>query len=261
VQLTDPHVGASWTATDPAATLAAVVDEVARLAPAPVAVVVTGDLTDHAADAEYELLARLLAPLAGAIYFLPGNHDARGALRRHFAIAGEPDDPVQYSVDLGELRLVVADSTWPGHDGGQLDADRLAWLDAELELEPARATVIAMHHPPLHSAIPGMDAIGLPADATRELGAILARHPQARAVIAGHLHRTVAGTLSGCSVFAAPSTYAQLTLNFSSSNLRFAAASAPGFAVHAVIDGAVASHAVVLSGSADTGVWAPVVPA
>jgi len=247
VQLSDPHIGASWTAADPAATLAAVVAEVRRVAPAPAAVVVTGDLADHATDAEYELLRELLAPLAAPVYVLAGNQDDRDSLRRHFGLGGAAGEPVQYSVALGALRLVLLDSTRPARDGGQLDAERLAWLDAELALQPDTPTVVAMHHPPLVSAMPAADAIGLPASAVRALGAMLARHRQVCRVIAGHLHRTVVGDLGGCGVLAAPSTYVQATLDLHASKLRFAS-EAPGFALHALIEGAIASHVATLAG-------------
>jgi len=98
----------------------------------PDAVLVSGDLADNATDAEYERVRELLAPLRAALYVLPGNHDDRRALRRHFGVPGADGDPVQYAVDLGSLRLVVLDTTRPGEDPGALDAERLGWLDAEL---------------------------------------------------------------------------------------------------------------------------------
>jgi 3',5'-cyclic AMP phosphodiesterase CpdA len=54
VQLSDPHIGADWLGADPVARLAAAVDSVRALRPGPDAVLVSGDLTESAADAEYE---------------------------------------------------------------------------------------------------------------------------------------------------------------------------------------------------------------
>src|ERR671928_114140 len=86
VQLSDPHVGADWGGGDPVAMLAAAVECVRALEPNPDAVLVSGDLADHAADAEYEQVRELLAPLEAPLYVLPGNHDDRLALPRHFGV-------------------------------------------------------------------------------------------------------------------------------------------------------------------------------
>jgi 3',5'-cyclic-AMP phosphodiesterase len=64
------------------------------------------------------------------VHVLPGNHDDRDALHRHFGIPGRGGAFVQYTADLGPLRLLVTDSTRPGEGRGELDAERLAWLDA-----------------------------------------------------------------------------------------------------------------------------------
>jgi 3',5'-cyclic AMP phosphodiesterase CpdA len=54
VQLSDPHVGADWGGGDSVARLAAAVETVRALEPNPAAVLVSGDLADHAVDIEYE---------------------------------------------------------------------------------------------------------------------------------------------------------------------------------------------------------------
>ncbi|HEX2084614.1 MAG TPA: metallophosphoesterase, partial [Solirubrobacteraceae bacterium] len=110
-QLTDPHIGADWGAGDPVARLAAAVEAVRSARVQPDAVLVSGDLTDHAADAEYEQARSLLASLDVPSYVLPGNHDDRPGLRRHFEVGGNDGEPVQYAADLGPLRLVVLDTT------------------------------------------------------------------------------------------------------------------------------------------------------
>jgi Icc protein len=241
VQLSDPHLGATWAGADPAADLAAAVESVRRLKPAPDAVVVSGDLANGAADAEYERARALLEPLGAAIYVLPGNHDDRAALRRHFDVSGVGDAPIQYTVDIGALRLVVLDSTVPGEVQGRLDPDRLGWLDAELTRAPDAPTLIAMHHPPLWTGMPAADEIGLAAQDRRALGAILGRHPQVRRVVAGHVHRTIVSDLAGRAVLAAPSTTLAGRLDFISDEFELTA-EPPGFAVHAFLDGELVSH-------------------
>jgi 3',5'-cyclic-AMP phosphodiesterase len=241
VQLSDPHIGADWGDGDPVATLAATVDAVRGLETQPDAVLLTGDLADHAADDEYERLRQLLAPIGAPLFVLPGNHDDRTALRRHFGATGAGSEPVQYAADLGSLRLVVLDSTRPGEDGGELDAGRLAWLEEALSDAPQTPTVLALHHPPLTTGIPAMDEIGLPPTDQRALGDIVERHPQVRRIVAGHLHLGISADLRGVNVLVAPSAYLQATLDFGAETIELSA-EPPGFVVHALVDGDLASY-------------------
>jgi Icc protein len=241
VQLSDPHLGADWHGRDPVAALAAAVESVQALRPRPDAVLVSGDLSENAADAEYERVRELLAPLRAPLYVLPGNHDDRAALRRHFDLPGDGGEPVQYATDLGPLRLVVVDTTCPGVDPGAVDDERLSWLDAELAAAPAAPTLIAMHHPPLVTGIPALDATGLVAADRRALAEVVERHPQVCRLVGGHVHRAVAGALAGRAVLAAPSTYMQARLDLCAEELELVPEPA-GFAVHALLDGELTSH-------------------
>ncbi len=171
VQLSDPHIGATWGDGDPVAGLVSAVESVRRLPDAPDAVLMSGDLAENAADGEYEIVRELLAQLGPPVNVLPGNHDDRDTLRRHFDLPGAMGTPVQYAVDLGPLRLVVLDSTRPGEDWGELDADRLSWLDAELAGAPDRMTLIALHHPPVSTGIAGGRSLRSPARTCRRASA------------------------------------------------------------------------------------------
>lgn len=240
-QLSDPHIGAQWADADPVAGLAAAVAAVRAMPAQPDAVLVSGDLTEHAADAEYEQVRELLAPLGVPTYVLPGNHDDRGALRRHFGLPGAGDEPVRFSADLGPLRLVVLDTTRPGEAPGALDGEQLGWLDRELAGAPGSPTLLAMHHPPLLTGLPAWDELGLAAADRRALGAVLERHPQVRRLVGGHVHRVITAELAGRPVLTVPSTYVQARLKFGSEEIELADEPA-GFALHAVVGGEVISH-------------------
>jgi Icc protein len=241
VQLSDPHIGASWGYGDPVAKFAAAIEGVLALEGTPDAVLVSGDLADHAADEEYEELRALLRRIDAPSYVLPGNHDDRDALHRHFGVPGAGGAPVQYAADLGPLRLVVLDSTLPGEDRGELDRERLGWLDETLAAAPRTPTVVAMHHPPFAVGIPVWDAIGLPLADRQGLGEILGRHPHVQRVVAGHVHRAIAGELGGRPVLSVPSTYVQGLLDFGATQLELSD-DPPGFGVHALVDGKLVSH-------------------
>ena len=241
VQLSDSHIGADWGDGDSVARLAAAVESVRNLVPNPDAVLITGDLADHATEVEYEEARDLLATLEAPLHVLPGNHDDRGTLRRLFGVPGADSEPVQYAVDLGPLQLVVIDSTRPGEDRGELDADRLGWLAATLEAAPDTPTLLAMHHPPVATGIPAIDEIGLPPAERQALGKVIEAHPQVRRIVAGHMHRTVSAELAGRTVLAVPSTYVQARLEFGAEEIRLSTEPC-GFAVHAWLDGELVSH-------------------
>jgi Icc protein len=240
-QLSDPHIGGEWFDDQSVPRLAAAVESVHAIRPQPDAVLLTGDLADHATDEEYEQVRELLAPLEAPLYVLPGNHDDRRALHRHFGVPGGAGEPVCYSVDLGPLRLVVLDTTQPGEAAGALQGDQVDWLDIELAAAPDQLTLIAMHHPPLVIGVPAWDEIGLAAADRRALGDVIERHQQVRKVVCGHFHSTISGELAGRGVLVVPSTYVQTRLDFHVRELELTS-ELPGFAMHAVVDGELVSH-------------------
>ncbi|MCA3228610.1 MAG: phosphodiesterase [Burkholderiales bacterium] len=214
-QFSDPHVVVVPPAgrVDTARHLAAAVAQVNAMAVRPDVLLLTGDLTDNGTEAEYGLLAQLLAPLQIPVLLLPGNHDDRGALQAAF-----PQMPwlrgaggfVQYVVEDLPLRIVVLDTTVPGEEGGHLCEQRLQWLDRTLAAS-ARPTVIAQHHPPVATGLVCMDRVALANGADEE--AIIRRHPQVERVVCGHLHRNVFARFGGTLVSVCPSTERQLQLS------------------------------------------------
>jgi Icc protein len=249
-QLSDLHLGAAWEGVDPRPRLEQVIEAVRSL-PNPVdAVVVSGDLTAAGSEEDSLLARRLLDRLEVPVHVLPGNHDLRASLREAFELPGEGDDPVDYSVEIGELRLVILDSIVPGEDRGALAAEQLRWLDAELGSEPERPAILAMHHPPLTTGIPEWDGINLIASEREALAAVVSRHPQLQAIVGGHLHRIVSSALAGCPVLSAPSTYLQILPDFDPADFESEDAACwtdpPGFALHVLRDGELSSQVELL---------------
>jgi len=238
VQLSDPHVGAKWGGPDTVGRLAEAVDAVRKLPDRPDAVLVTGDIADNAAAGEYATARELLERIGVPVYPLAGNHDDGAALRSAFDLPGEATALVQYAVDLGPLRLVVADSTLPGEDRGELDAARIQWLDETLAASD-RPTVIAIHHPPIVLGSPAWDEIGL--TGRDELAGVVERHPQVLAVVGGHVHRGIAVSFAGRVALSVPSTYMQGRLDFEADTVALVD-EPPAFALHALVDGTLVSH-------------------
>jgi Icc protein len=235
--ITDPHVGDD----ESAGALADAVGAVAALDPAPDAVLLSGDLVDDPTVEAYERVRELLAPLSMPLHVLVGNHDDRAALRACFAGAsGAGSDPYQYVTRVGPWRLIVLDSTIPGQIPGSLDGGRLDWLEAQLNEDRETPAIVAMHHPPLLTAITEVDQMGLAARDRIALGEIVARHPQVLRIVAGHVHRPMMGELAGRPVFTCPSTYLQGLLDIGG---RMAIRKEPpGFGLHVEVDGGLTSH-------------------
>jgi len=238
VQLTDLHIREpgrlAYGRLDTAPYLVQAVDSVLRLRQRPDAVVITGDLTDFGRSAEYAHLAALLAPLTMPVYLLPGNHDERDALRRGF-----PDHAylgtqgfVQYAARVGDLHLLVLDTSEPGASHGRLCDQRLAWLEAELDARRGEPVVIAMHHPPFRTLIGHMDAIGL-LEGADALEALVARHPNVERILCGHLHRAIDVRFGGTIASTAPAPAHQVCLDLAPDAPSAWVLEPPGFRVHA----------------------------
>jgi 3',5'-cyclic-AMP phosphodiesterase len=250
-QLSDPHVRVGPHDGGASAALEEAVRCLVALDRVPDAVLVSGDLVDHANEREYERVVELLAPLSMPVHVLAGNHDDRDALRAHFG-GGVEDGLFRYVTRVGPLRLVGCDTTEPGREEGSIAGERLAWLEAQLQADRETPTVVAMHHPPLLTGIGPLDEIGLPDSDRVALGELLARHPQVRRVVSGHVHRTAVSQVGGRVVLACPSTYLQAELDLREAGKIAMVPEPPGFALHWARDGELTSHVQPV------GEWPPV---
>jgi 3',5'-cyclic-AMP phosphodiesterase len=248
-QISDLHLGAEWEGVDPQPRLEAVIEAISSL-PNPIdAVLVSGDVTADGEEEDCALARRLLDRFEVPVFVLPGNHDDRGRLRAAFDLPGEDDQPIDYSAEVGELRLVVLDSNVPRQDPGAFDPEQLRRLDEELGKQPQRPTILAMHHPPLATGIPEWDAINLVSSEREALAEVVARHPQLRAIVGGHLHRIMASALAGCPVISVPSTYLQVLPDYDPKDFEgddVIWTGPPGFALHALLDGELSSQIELL---------------
>jgi 3',5'-cyclic-AMP phosphodiesterase len=206
VQLTDLHLVADGeefpNGVDTAAVLEEALCAVEDAAIRPTALVLTGDLTEHGRPEQYRRLRGIVEPaaarLGAALVYAAGNHDDRAAMREHLMDDPPSGEPLDHTARVGELRIVVLDSTVPGQGHGAVAAEQLHRLRAELA-EPAPAgTVLALHHPPLPSAAPL--AASIPLLRRDDLAAAIAG-TDVRLVLAGHTHVVSAGTLAGVPVW------------------------------------------------------------
>lgn len=227
---------------DTAPYLKRAVAHILALDPRPDVVLATGDLVDAGSPAEYARLRGILAALPMPVYLIPGNHDARDALRAGFADHGhlQDSDFVQYVIEEHPLRLIALDTLVPGAGHGELCDARLDWLAARLD-ESDRPTIIFMHHPPFACGIHEFDTISLNRGAEC-LAEIVRHNPQVERVLCGHVHRPVQIRWAGTLASIGPSTAHQATLDLRPDVPISFTMDPPAIALHHWRGGALVTH-------------------
>jgi len=194
VVLSDLHLGPPGVAVnglDPAARLAAAVATINRDHADAAFVLVAGDLADRGEAAAYHLLRDLLSPLVMPFHLTLGNHDDRSTFLEVWgAVCDDPAGRVSSSHDAGGHRVILLDTSEPGLVGGRLCNGRQEWLAARLDEALDRLVILVMHHHANRLSLP-VDRIALEDGAG--LARLLARHPDVRMIISGHVHITTAG--------------------------------------------------------------------
>lgn len=235
-QLTDSHIrpnGALFAdVVDTAAMLERAVDAVLALSPRPDVVLVTGDLTNDGEPEAYAAIQPILARLPMPVYAIPGNHDDREAMLALDGVASIGADSAfrHYALDLGLLRLVALDSNVPGKAHGELCAERLDWLEAELAATTDRPVLIMVHHPPAETGIGFMDQICLISD--QRLESLIGSHAsRIERIVCGHVHRPIFYRWQNVPVSVAPGVAHHVILALADEEPAFVM-EPPGFHLH-----------------------------
>ncbi|UGT43669.1 metallophosphoesterase [Nocardia yamanashiensis] len=251
VQLTDTHLRAAGEhvhgVVDSHENLLRVLAQV-RVAKGPIhAIMLTGDLADNGAPEAYRRLRAAVEPVAaelGArVVYLMGNHDERVAFGETLLDLApgsvDPLTPHDSVTEVAGLRLIGLDSTTPGRHDGWLEDEQLHWLAAELRNPATLGTVLAVHHPPLPSAIAAAETLRLRnAEALAEVIA----GTDVRVILCGHNHLTGAGMLAGVPVWMGPaSSYRLETMPPAG---RYRARTGFGFSRLDIVDSALVMMAV-----------------
>ncbi|MFW5832478.1 MAG: phosphodiesterase [Pseudomonadota bacterium] len=245
VHLTDPHLvapGRRLFGLDPLIGLDAALAHLSgRHADADL-LLLTGDLTDTGEVLAYCALHERLRALPMPAVLLLGNHDRRAAFREVFADAPVDEGGfVQTVVDHpGGVSLVALDTLVAGAGHGSLGDGRLEWLDRMLAARTEREVAIAMHHPPVPSGIPFMDAIGL-VDAAA-FWEVVSSHDQVRHVFCGHIHRTFFARRGGVTVSSLPGTSHQVALATEARDVALGSHEAGLYAIARIAPGRIDLH-------------------
>ncbi len=176
-----------------------------HLDPQPDLVLLTGDATDLGIAGAYQHLKELLEPLKAPLFVIPGNHDVRENMRAAFY--DQPYMPlsgfIQYAIEEYPLRFIALDTLVEGVPYGQICEARLEWLRMKLEEEPAKPTLIFMHHPPAKTGTVLFDSINC--RVAPEFESLIRSYKNIVGIVSGHYHHLCVTSFGSKSCFIAPS--------------------------------------------------------
>jgi len=163
----------------------------------PAAVILSGDIgqrNHYVHDDAAAYLGHFQEQLGMPFIAVGGNHDPIDAVGRAFnpaKIASGPElcDTVH---DVQGLRVIGLDSHGVGRHFGHLTEEQRDWLGEVLEQPAEHGTLLVTHHPPIPSTTVSQRGSGL-ADADKLYEVI--KDSDVRAILSGHYHYQVAGTL------------------------------------------------------------------
>jgi 3',5'-cyclic-AMP phosphodiesterase len=153
-------------------------------------VALTGDLTDGADVASYQVLRDALADCPVPVMTCLGNHDDAAAFA---AVMPDRARPWRLAVVHG-VQLVFLDTQVPGRSGGALDPA----LPDEVAPHLTGPALVFLHHPPdMDGTGPAWDRLDPPSTA-----ALAALMPRVTGVFCGHAHLDRVTIWQGVPVFA-----------------------------------------------------------
>lgn len=226
VHFTDTHIMAGGTygpsRMDTAVTLRQIVAVLNAMEPRPAFGIVGGDLcspdlldrsrtlTAEEYEPSYRLLREILGELTFPTHLILGNHDHRAAFHRVMATgAPSSEAPHRWSFAYGGCRFVGLDSHVPGQPWGEVGADQLAWLRAELTTYRGQPTFGFVHHHPWPVGVAWMDA--MPLRNGDDVIAVLREFPDVRWIVCGHVHLDGEVQRGGLTMWTSPSTCFQVS--------------------------------------------------
>ncbi|WP_028116058.1 3',5'-cyclic-AMP phosphodiesterase [Ferrimonas senticii] len=206
-QLSDPHlftdVDSVFLGINPHASLTEILNVIQNERELN-AVLATGDISQDHQDSTYRLFEQMMTTLPVPTFVLPGNHDKPHSMQQAFA-----GDKVHYGrrVVAGNWQILLLDSTVAGRPSGHLSDNELDWLGRMLQQFGEMPTVVALHHNPVLTECVWLDQHCLANG--NQLLAMLALHPQVKAVLWGHVHQQMDLYHQHIRLLAVPSTSIQ----------------------------------------------------
>jgi len=210
VQITDSHLFADLThifdGLNTYETLKDVVELARRQQDNIDCLICTGDLTQDTSLEAYRHFQEAMSPFTAPQLWIPGNHDIRSHMQQ---VLGADSISLKRSVQLGNWRIIMLDSSVEGQVYGLLDQKELADLDIELadSQRDGSNALVCVHH----NCLP-VKAAWLQQHCLKnsdELFSILDSYSHVRGVVYGHIHQEFEAERNGVKILAAPSTCIQ----------------------------------------------------
>ncbi len=157
----------------------------AAAGPPPDLILATGDLAQDPCPEVYQRLQHIFRRFfQPPILCIPGNHDDPALMLAHLVTANIMM-PIHWII--GHWQLIFLDTSVAGKTSGALVSSDYHTLRQCLGQHPEHHALICLHHHPRPTGSPSMDRYML-AEPDR-LFAEIARYPQVRGLLWGHIHR------------------------------------------------------------------------
>ncbi|MGB1251488.1 MAG: phosphodiesterase [Candidatus Promineifilaceae bacterium] len=206
-----------------------------------------GDLVHNGDSAEYTHFKAHLEALTVPHALMIGNHDNRANFLNAFPNTRQDRSGfIQFAIDIGDqYRLIALDSlNAPPYSSlrhiGKLCEQRLAFLATSLQEAGDRQIIVAMHHQPFRTGLPGMDAIRLWNG--EEYLALLKQHPKVAMLLMGHNHRLISGISHGFPFTCFKSMSMQTPLDFDALDPTGGIAEPPSYGVLLLTENGILVH-------------------
>lgn len=214
-------------------------------------ILISGDITHQQEYSSYGEVFALLAPFKVPLYCITGNNDSSSGLMRALREylpqhpQSEMTDALQYVVDDYPFQIITLDSFAENMTSGEVDKERLNWLEQKLLDNPEKKSVLVMVH-----QFTAPNALNRPIRPWFEaFNRIIAEHADTvKLVVSGHLHASLSASVNGVRFISAFSTNWNSILDFKNHGNDIRDYSRPvGYLIHHFNNGEFSSYQVVMS--------------
>ncbi len=164
-------------------------------------ILLTGDLVQDPFKDNYRRLLQTMDSLNIPWVCLPGNHDS---LQLMETILCKKGSHCAKRISSPDWQIICLDSHKENTHRGHLRQQELDFLFQCLSNDPQRTALIALHHPPIAVGSAWMDTMKL--DNGGEFLALVARFPQVKGIIFGHVHQVFTAHYGPIPLWSVPST-------------------------------------------------------